>query len=34
MNEYYDANDYAGLTEQQKRVLAPPFVGDRPNTVS
>lgn len=29
MNEYYDANEYAGLTERQKRILAPPSVGGR-----
>lgn len=30
MNEYYDADEYTGLTEQQKRILAPPSVGGRP----
>jgi phytanoyl-CoA dioxygenase PhyH len=29
MNEYYDAVEYTGLTEQQKRILAPPSVGGR-----
>ena len=24
---YYNPDDYEGLTDQQKRVLAPPFVG-------
>jgi phytanoyl-CoA dioxygenase PhyH len=33
MNEYYDVNEYPGLTEQQKRILAPPSVGDRPLSV-
>lgn len=33
MNEYYDANEYPGLTEQQKRILAPPSVGGRPPSV-
>ena len=30
MSEYYDAHQYRGLTEQQKRILAPPSVGERP----
>jgi len=30
MSEYYDAHEYRGLTEQQKRILAPPSVGERP----
>ena len=30
---YYDADDYPGATEQQKRILAPPAVGNRPDTV-
>jgi hypothetical protein len=29
MNEYYDVGEYTGLTEQQKRILAPPSVGGR-----
>lgn len=33
MNEYYDAGGYPGLTEQQKRILAPPSVGNRPPSV-
>lgn len=33
MNEYYDADQYPGLTEQQKRILAPPSVGGRPPSV-
>lgn len=33
MHEYYDVNEYRGLTEQQKRILAPPSVGDRPLSV-
>lgn len=33
MSEYYDTEDYEGLTEQQRRVLAPPFAGERPLTV-
>ena len=30
MGEYYDLDQYAGLTEQQRRILAPPSVGGRP----
>ena len=34
---YYNQDDYEGLTDQQKRVLAPPFVGSasetRPDTL-
>ena len=30
---YYQADDYPGLTEQQARLIAPPSVGRRPNTV-
>jgi Phytanoyl-CoA dioxygenase (PhyH) len=33
MNEYYDADEYTGLTEKQKRILAPPSVGGRPPSV-
>lgn len=33
MHEYYDAREYTGLTEQQKRILAPPSVGGRPPSV-
>lgn len=33
MNEYYDIGEYTGLTEQQKRILAPPSVGGRPPSV-
>ena len=33
MTPYYDANDYADLTPQQKRILAPPSVGDRPDSI-
>lgn len=31
--EYYRAEDYVGLTEQQKRILTPPSVGSRPDVV-
>ena len=34
MGEYYDADDYPGVTEQQRRILAPPSVGDRPPSVA
>lgn len=30
---YYNASDYDGLTEQQKRILTPPSVGNRPDVV-
>jgi ectoine hydroxylase-related dioxygenase (phytanoyl-CoA dioxygenase family) len=30
MGEYYDLEQYTGLTEQQRRILAPPSVGGRP----
>lgn len=33
MNEYYDTGAYTALTEQQKRILAPPSVGGRPPSV-
>jgi hypothetical protein len=33
MGEYYDARNYEALTEQQKRILAPPSVGGRPRTI-
>jgi ectoine hydroxylase-related dioxygenase (phytanoyl-CoA dioxygenase family) len=31
---YYSPDDYEGLTEQQRRILAPPSVGQRPDVVS
>ncbi|MDP6506292.1 MAG: phytanoyl-CoA dioxygenase family protein [Planctomycetota bacterium] len=30
---YYDLDEFENLTEQQKRILAPPSVGRRPNSV-
>lgn len=33
MGTYYDPNRYPGLTEQQRRILAPPSVGERPDSV-
>lgn len=30
---YYDLDQYTGLTDQQKRMLAPPSIGRRPDTV-
>lgn len=33
MGEYYDVGEYPGLTEQQRRILAPPYVGRRPHSV-
>jgi ectoine hydroxylase-related dioxygenase (phytanoyl-CoA dioxygenase family) len=33
MRNYYDLSQYTGLTEQQKRILAPPSVGERPDSV-
>ena len=33
MGTYYDPNTYRGLTEQQRRILAPPSVGERPDSV-
>ena len=32
-NDFYDLGRFTGLTEQQKRILAPPSVGDRPDTL-
>jgi ectoine hydroxylase-related dioxygenase (phytanoyl-CoA dioxygenase family) len=31
--KYYDQADYSDLTEQQRRIMAPPSVGNRPNSV-
>jgi hypothetical protein len=31
--KYYDLSEYPDLTEQQRRILAPPSVGNRPNVV-
>jgi len=33
MKPYYDLNDYPNLTPQQRRILAPPSVGDRPDSI-
>lgn len=33
MNHYYDPNDYPNLTPQQRRILAPPSVGERPDSI-
>jgi hypothetical protein len=33
MSDYYDAGSYEDLTEQQKRILAPPSVGGRPDSI-
>ncbi|MCZ6634684.1 MAG: phytanoyl-CoA dioxygenase family protein [bacterium] len=30
---YYNLDEFEGLTEQQKRILAPPSVGNRPDSV-
>lgn len=30
---YYSPDDYVGLTDQQRRILAPPSVGSRPDVV-
>ncbi len=30
---YYDLDEYTNLTEQQKRIMAPPFVGARPDSM-
>ena len=32
-SEYYDTNDYANLTDQQRRILAPPSTGGRERTL-
>lgn len=32
-SQYYDADDYPNVTEQQRRFLAPPFIGQREDTV-
>jgi hypothetical protein len=34
MGTYYDPAAYPGLTEQQRRILAPPSVGERPDSVA
>ena len=31
--DYYDLADYPGVTEQQVRIMAPPSVGERPDSV-
>lgn len=33
MGTYYDPAAYPGLSERQRRILAPPFVGSRPDSV-
>lgn len=33
MSNYYDPNSYQGLTERQRRILAPPSVGERPDSI-
>jgi hypothetical protein len=33
MSPYYDLDQYPDLTDQRKRILAPPSVGDRPDSV-
>ena len=33
MSRYHDLADYPDLTEQQKRILAPPSVGERPDSL-
>jgi hypothetical protein len=30
---YYDPENYAGITEQQRRIMSPPSVGSRPDSV-
>ena len=30
---YYDLEEFENLTEQQRRILAPPSVGRRPNVI-
>jgi ectoine hydroxylase-related dioxygenase (phytanoyl-CoA dioxygenase family) len=32
-SEYYDSADYPGVSEQQIRIMAPPSVGGRPDSV-
>jgi hypothetical protein len=32
-SSYYDPDEYPGVTEQQRRVMAPPSIGGRPATV-
>ena len=32
-NNFYTENDYGTLTEQQKRILAPPSIGSRPDSI-
>lgn len=33
MGQYYDPAQYGDLTEQQRRILAPPSVGERPDSI-
>jgi ectoine hydroxylase-related dioxygenase (phytanoyl-CoA dioxygenase family) len=33
MSNFYDPNNYPGLTAQQRRILAPPSVGERPDSI-
>ena len=33
MGHYYDPTKYPGLTEQQRRILAPPSVGERRDSI-
>ena len=33
LQTYYNPADYPSATEQQRRMMAPPSVGSRPNTV-
>ena len=33
-NSYYDPNHYPGATEQQIRIMAPPSVGQRPDSIA
>jgi len=33
MQPYYNVEEYANLSEQQKRLMAPPSIGERPDTV-
>ncbi len=31
--KYYNVDDFTNLTEQQRRILAPPSVGSRPDVI-
>ena len=34
LEPFYNLSEYGELTEQQKRILSPPSIGNRPNVVA